>query len=290
MGARSRSADRDRTASRRGLTSASRQRVKMRPWPSADRSPQVRRLVVRDRHPRVSGGNPVRQAHQVAVDRRDGRQRGAPVGVRRGPHRHRGAAVSDRLSDHQVGGGVGGHAVVSARLSEPGGAPEPERTSAEPSRAGRGAADDEPDPIVAIACGERLRGDEGAVPRLFCEHSVRVVHEQRHCGLRGLLRERVLFLLRGVGTRYHGGGQQQPRSPGHGGARGRAYLSVRVQGGGAFAGGIGDGAIAGEGLCGEGKRSLVAWCRCFVEVVVPGRGPARGPTGRGFVSNSCAGA
>ena len=24
-------------------------------------------------------------------------------------------------------------------------------------------------------------------------------HEQRHCGLRGLLRERVLFLLRGVG-------------------------------------------------------------------------------------------
>ena len=83
---------------------------------------------------------------------------------------------------------------------------------------------------------------------------VRVVHEQRHCGLRGLLRERVLFLLRGVGTRDHGGGQQQPRSPGHGGARGRAYLSVRVQGGGAFAGGIGDGAIAGEGLCGEVSR------------------------------------
>ena len=80
---------------------------------------------------------------------------------------------------------------------------------------------------------ERLHGDRGAVPRLLREHPLRVVHQQRHRALRGLLRERVLLVLRGPGARRHRGGQHQPRAPRHGGRVQRQRVPLRVQGGGA---------------------------------------------------------
>ena len=48
----------------------------------------------------------------------------------------------------------------------------------------------------------------------------------------GLLRERVLLVLRGPRARHHGRGQHQPRAPRHGGAVQRQRVSLRVQGGG----------------------------------------------------------
>ena len=74
--------------------------------------------------------------------------------------------------------------------------------------------------------------------------------------LRRLLRERVLLVLRGAGLRDHGrgvdgGGVEQPRAAGHGGARRRAGVPVRVQGGGAGAAGVCAGAVAGAGLRGQ---------------------------------------
>ena len=51
-----------------------------------------------------------------------------------------------------------------------------------------------------------------------------------------------------LGPGHRGGGQQQPRPPGHGGSLQRQRLPVRVQGGRDDAGGRGDGAIEGEAL------------------------------------------
>ena len=90
-----------------------------------------------------------------------------------------------------------------------------------------------------------------SVPRLLREHPVPMAHEQRHRGLRRLLRERVLLVLRGAGLRDRGGGVEQPRAAGHGGARRRAGVPVRVQGGGAGAAGVCAGAVAGAGLRGQ---------------------------------------
>ena len=95
---------------------------------------------------------------------------------------------------------------------------------------------------------KRLREHGGAVPGVLREHSLRVVHEQRRRQLRGLLRERVLFLLRGVGLRRDGGGLEQPRPGGHGGALRRQRLPVRVQGGGAGERRRRAGAAPGAGL------------------------------------------
>ena len=106
----------------------------------------------------------------------------------------------------------------------------------------------------AAAGGGRLRRPAGAVPRVLREHPVPMVHEQRHRELRGLLRERVLLLLRGAGVRDRGGRVEQPRAAGHGGARRRAGVPVRVQGGGAGAGGLCAGAVAGAGLRGQVPR------------------------------------
>ena len=95
------------------------------------------------------------------------------------------------------------------------------------------------------------RGAEGVVPRLLREHPVPVVHEQCHRGVRGLLRERGLLLLRGVGVRDRGGRIEQPRAAGHGGAHRRARVPVRVQGGGDGATGVGAGAVARARLRGQ---------------------------------------
>ena len=73
--------------------------------------------------------------------------------------------------------------------------------------------------------------------------------------LRGLLRQRVLLVLRGAGAGRGGGRQQQPRPAGHGGAFQRQHLPVRVQGGGAGARGRGDRAVESEGLRGQVPRS-----------------------------------
>ena len=74
------------------------------------------------------------------------------------------------------------------------------------------------------------RRSAGAVPRLLRQHSLPMVHWQPHRRLRGLLRQRVLLLLRRPRLRHRRGGVDQPRAPGHGGARRRPRLPVRVQG------------------------------------------------------------
>ena len=101
-----------------------------------------------------------------------------------------------------------------------------------PAGGRRVAAGGEQRPAPRAAPGQRLRGDAGAVSRLLREHSLRVVHEQRHCPLRGVLRERVLLVLRVAGAGHHGGGQHEPRAARHGGAVQRERVSVRAQGGG----------------------------------------------------------
>ena len=61
---------------------------------------------------------------------------------RRRAHRHRGAVVPDRLPDYHRGrASSGGKALYPARLSQPGGAAEPERASAAPPGPGLGPAD-----------------------------------------------------------------------------------------------------------------------------------------------------
>ena len=70
----------------------------------------------------------------------------------------------------------------------------------------------------------------------------------------GLLRKRVLFLLRGAWLRNRGGGVEQPRASGHGSTHGRPRVPVRVQGGGDGAARIGARPVAGTGLCGQVPR------------------------------------
>ena len=86
-------------------------------------------------------------------------------------------------------------------------------------------------PPGAPAGGARLRRPQNTVPRLLRQHSVPMVHQQPHRRLRGLLRQRVLLLLRRPRLRRRGGGIEQPRTPGHGGAHRRPRVPVRVQGG-----------------------------------------------------------
>ena len=72
--------------------------------------------------------------------------------------------------------------------------------------------------------------------------------QQPHRRLRGLLRQRVLLLLRRARLRHRGGRIEQPRAPGHGSAHRRPRLPVRVQGGGDGAAGSGARAVAGTRL------------------------------------------
>ena len=51
-------------------------------------------------------------------------------------------------------------------------------------------------PPGAPAGGARLRRPQNTVPRLLRQHSLPMVHQQPHRRLRGLLRQRVLLLLR----------------------------------------------------------------------------------------------
>ena len=97
--------------------------------------------------------------------------------------------------------------------------------------AGHGATDRQQHPPGAPAGGARLRRPQNTVPRLLRQHSVPMVHQQPHRRLRGLLRQRVLLLLRRPRLRHRSGGIEQPRPPGHGGAHRWPRVPVRVQGG-----------------------------------------------------------
>ena len=77
---------------------------------------------------------------------------------------------------------------------------------------------------------ERFRGSRGAVPRPLCRHTRRMAHQQRHRELRGLLRERVLLLLRGARPEHDGRRQQRTRPARHGAPVQRERVPVRVQG------------------------------------------------------------
>ena len=97
-------------------------------------------------------------------------------------------------------------------------------------------------------------GLEGAIQGVLRRYPLPMAHEKQHRRLRGLLRQRVLFLLRVAGAGHHGGGQQPSRSLGHGGGLQRSCVSVRVQGGRACLGGCWTGATACSGLCGQISR------------------------------------
>ena len=133
--------------------------------------------------------------------------------------------------------------------------------SVAPPGAGRRTAGAEQHPPGASAGDRRLRRSARSVPRLLRRHPVReacrrrlLADQQRYREVRGLLRERVLLLLRGARIRDHRGGVQQPRPAGHGGAHRRARLSVRAQGGGDGAAGLGARATTRAALRGQVSR------------------------------------
>ncbi len=98
---------------------------------------------------------------------------------------------------------------------------------------------------------QRFRWAFRVVPRVLCRHPPSVIHEQRHRALRGLLRQRLLLLLRWSGAGCDRGGWQEPRQARHGGALQRQRLPVRVQGRRAGPGGCRDGAAQGPTLRGQ---------------------------------------
>ena len=172
----------------------------------------------------------------------------------------RGTAVPDRLPDDNRRGRRWRRARLSLGLSQPGGAAEPEPQPAALLGAGFNAADGQQRATLSAAGSQRLRRARDAVPRFLRQHPLRVVHQQRHRPLRGLLRQRVLLLFRGAGAEHRGRGQQQPRALGHGGSVQRQRLSVRVQGGRDGVCGCGDGAVAGAAPT---RTSTAPWASRF---------------------------
>ena len=84
--------------------------------------------------------------------------------------------------------------VLPAGVSESGGAAEREPEPAEPHDGRCIAAGGAQRAALRPAAGQRLPGARGAGRIVLRQHSVRVVHEQRHRELRGLLRQRVLLV------------------------------------------------------------------------------------------------
>ena len=117
---------------------------------------------------------------------------------------------------------------------------------------------------VPRVAGERLRRTGGVAAGTVRGHSLRVAHEQDDREVRGVLRERGVLVLCGVGNECNGGGQLGGGAAGHGGSVQRQCLSVRAQGAGAIVGGGGDGAASREGLRGEvpgdGREGLSHRC------------------------------
>ena len=116
---------------------------------------------------------------------------------------------------------------------------------------GRESADCQQHGPIPAAGGGRRRGHGGACPRILCRHPAPVAHEQRHRRLRGILRKRVLLVLRWPRARRGHGGEHKPRPPRHGGALREPGVRFRVQGGGAGRGRQGDGTTQRAGLRGE---------------------------------------
>ena len=121
-----------------------------------------------------------------------------------------------------------------------------------------------PDPSRQLTQGVRLRellaaNDFEGLEELFRAFlsaiPPRPAPQERACPLRGLLRERVLLALRRGGAGRGGGGREQPRAGGHGGALQRPCSSAGVQGGRVGAGRGGDGAAQGPPLRGQVPRS-----------------------------------
>ena len=111
----------------------------------------------------------------------------------------------------------GSRTYYRAWLPQLGGAAEPERELAEPHDRGFLAPGGAQCPTLRFAARQRLRRAQDPVPRFFRQRPLRVVYQQRHRPLRGLLHQRLLFLFRGLGLGHHRGGQQQPRAARHGG-------------------------------------------------------------------------
>ena len=105
--------------------------------------------------------------------------------------------------------------------------------------------------LERLLAGHDCAGLEELFRAFFASIPYELFREKRHRELRGLLRERVLLLLRGAGLRDCGRGIEQPWPPGHGGAHRRPRLPVRVQGGGDGAAGLGARAATGAGLRGQ---------------------------------------
>ncbi len=113
-----------------------------------------------------------------------------------------------------------------------------------------------------LAVPERYRGTRGRFPLVLREHPLPLVHEQRHCALRGLLRERRLLLLRVARARRDGRGRDQPRAAGHGGAVRRQRVPLRVQGRRDGFRGRRAGVIEGQELRGQVPRPRPAHPSC----------------------------
>ena len=88
----------------------------------------------------------------------------------------------------------------------------------------------------------------------FRRHPVRVAQPQRDRALRGVLRERVLLLLRGAGAGRDRGGQRKSRAAGHGRACRRPSVPIRFRGLGAGGARSGNDAVERAGLCRQVPR------------------------------------
>ena len=141
-----------------------------------------------------------------------------------------GAAVPDRLSDDSRAGAARRPDVLPPWLSEPGGAARPQPQPPRP-HGGRPVQTGGTQRAAIRPAGDgRFRRPTRLVPRVLREHSAPVVHQQRHRGVRRLLCQRFLLVLRGPRIGYHGGGEHEQRAAGHGRALRETGAYLRVQG------------------------------------------------------------
>ena len=158
------------------------------------------------------------------------RQREATLDVRRGSHRHGSVTVPVRISHHHGHRATGQQNAVQIGLSEPRGAP---KASTNPCWNGwRGTE------VLRTASAGTLPdilqdGDTQGLREMFEAFFAGIPHQWHTSGprlpVRGLLRQRVLHLLRGVRPRRHRRGLHQRRTRGYDRTDPSADLAVRVQ-------------------------------------------------------------
>ena len=139
--------------------------------PAAVPAARVQGALVRDRDAEVPHRHAAAPRRRLSGTGRDDGHRRAAVRLRRGRDGDGGAAVPDRLPDHPGRGGVRRPDPLPAGLSEPRGAPEPERAPVERPVAGVLAAYGGGRAPARAARRERLRGVGGAVPFVLRRHS-----------------------------------------------------------------------------------------------------------------------